>query len=251
MAAMRRILAFLFLPLHSLLAAWSAEEIAPIAAPAKIQFSRIKLNNGDRTVVVHAVTFLEKDCLFAMMDDPEAKYDLASAAAKRGALAAVNGGYFHPNRTPLGLRVRQGSQLHRLEKAKLLSGLMTVADGKISLLRIAEFTKSATADEAVQAGPFLVDRGRPVAALDAHRFAARTVIVAGPNRQFGLVIVDRATLADTGAMLAMPNIFGKWNVVRALNLDGGSSTGLWVAGPEPFYRREWRDVRDFVAIVPR
>ena len=65
------------------------------------------------------------------------------------------------------------------------------------------------------------------------------------------VITDHATLAEAGAILATPSLFGNWSVTRALNLDGGSSTGLWVAGEPPFYQREWRDVRDFVAIVPK
>jgi hypothetical protein len=77
------------------------------------------------------------------------------------------------------------------------------------------------------------------------------VIVAGPQERFGLVIVDRATLAETAAILSTPSMLGSWNVTRALNLDGGSSTGLWVAGDEAFYQPEGRDVRDFVAIVPR
>jgi exopolysaccharide biosynthesis protein len=248
---MRGILAISIISIHSVAATWNVDEVTPIEAPAKVHFNRIKLSDGKRSVSLHAVTFLEKDCTFAMMDDPEGQFDLASAAQKRGALAAVNGGYFHPDRTPLGLRIRKGKEIHRLEKAKLLSGLMTVGNGKISLLRLGEFSKSAVAEEAVQAGPFLVDHGRPVAGLDAARYAARTVIVSGPGRQFGLVIIDRSTLSEAAEILALPGILGSWNTVRALNLDGGSSTGLWVAGGEPFYRREWRDVRDFVAIVPK
>jgi exopolysaccharide biosynthesis protein len=128
---------------------------------------------------------------------------------------------------------------------------MTVSNGKIYLLRSVEFSKTAPADEAIQAGPFLIDRGLPVVGLNADRLASRTIVVAGPNHEFGVAIVDRATLAEAGAILATPNILVKGNVIRALNLDGGSSTGLWMAGADPFYQREWRDVRDFVAIVPR
>ena len=97
------------------------------------------------------------------MDNPEGAFDLGSAAAKRGALAAVNGGYFHPDRTPLGLLVRQGATIHSLERAKLLSGLVVVTKDRIALLRVAEFKASANVREALQAGPFLVDGGKAVA----------------------------------------------------------------------------------------
>lgn len=185
------------------------------------------------------------------MDDPDGAYDLASAARKRGALAAVNGGYFHPDRTPLGLRIRQGREIHPQEKAKLLSGLMIVNGGRISLLRTGEFKRSPGVREGIQAGPFLVDAGRPVAGLNATRRDERTVVIAGPQQQFGIVITDHATLAETASILSTPSVLGSWNVIRALNLDGGSSTGMWVASDTPFYQREWRDVRDFVAIVPK
>jgi uncharacterized protein YigE (DUF2233 family) len=185
------------------------------------------------------------------MDDPDGVYDLASAARKRGALAAVNGGYFHRNREPLGLRVRQGTEIHQFEKARLLSGLMTVQSGRISLLRTGEFRKSQSLREAIQAGPFLVDGGRPVTGLNDNRPALRTAIVAGPKQQFGVVVIEQTTLAEAAAILSRPSLFQNWSVGRALNLDGGSSTGLWVGSEQPFYQREWRDVRDFVAIVPK
>jgi len=41
------------------------------------------------------------------------------------------------------------------------------------------------------------------------------------------------------------------HIVRALNLDGGSSSGMWVAAPsKPFYLEEIKEVRNYLAIVP-
>jgi uncharacterized protein YigE (DUF2233 family) len=185
------------------------------------------------------------------MDDPENAYDLASAARARGAVVAVNGGYFHPDRTPLGLRVRKGKEIHRLEKASLLSGLLTVIDRRIALLRVGEFRRSPGLQEAVQCGPFLVDAGKPVIGLNAIRRAKRTVIVEAAGKRFGLLVTSDISLAEAGAILAAPDILSEMKITRALNLDGGSSTGLWVAGEPPLYLREIRNVRDFVGIVPR
>ena len=108
------------------------------------------------------------------------------------------------------------------------------------------------ADYALQAGPFLVDRGKPVAGLNAGRSARRTVIVADAKGVRALVVLSPVTLAEAGQILVTPKLFGDLVVTRALNLDGGSSTALWVrTKAAPFYLREFKSVRNYVAIVPR
>jgi len=202
-------------------------------------------------VSLSLVTFAPKTHAFAVMDDPDNAFNLASAARKRGALAAVNGGYFHPNRTPLGLVVRQGHELHPLEKTRLLSGLVLMNEGRPALVRTREFHPADKITEALQAGPFLVDGGKPVAGLnDTHRDARTFVFILADGR-FGLGTATSPTLAELGRTLASPDALPAAKFVRALNLDGGSSTGLWVATDPPIYRRELRNVRNFLAIVPR
>lgn len=232
-------------------AEWSASKSEPRTAPAGLNFTTVTVQSGSGSARLHVVTFSAKTHSFALMDDPANAYDLASAARKRGAAAAVNGGYFQPDRTPLGLRVRQSREIHPLERAKLLSGLLTVSADRIALVRVGEFKRTNTLREAVQCGPFLVDSGKPVAGLNTTRTDARTAIIGDGTGHWGLVVSDAVSLADFGSILATPGIVPGMKIARALNLDGGSSTGLWVAGDPPFYHRELRNVRDFVAIVPK
>jgi uncharacterized protein YigE (DUF2233 family) len=230
---------------------WALQKNEALAAPEGLRFSKLTVAHAGDDAVLHVVSFSAKTHTFAVMDDPENAYDLASAAQKRGALAAVNGGYFHPDRKPLGLLVRQGRELHPLERAKLLSGLLVVTDQRIALLRVGEFKRSPQLREAVQAGPFLVDGGKAVSGLNDTRRALRTVVFSGSNGQFGLAISSSVTLAQMGAILATPGLLPDLKITRALNLDGGSSTGMWVTGAPPFYRSELRDVRNFLGIVRR
>ncbi len=232
-------------------AAWTVEKSEPLAALDGITFSRIDVKSGELSARLHVVTALVKTHAFAVMDDPENAYDLASAARKRGALAAVNGGYFRPDRTPLGLRVRQGRELHPIERARLLSGVISVTADRISLLRVGEFKQTAALREAIQTGPFLVDGEKAVAGLNATKADPRTAVLTDGGVRIGLVSTSSLTLAQLGAILATPGVIPGAKVTRALNLDGGSSTGMWVGSEPPFYRRELRDVRDFLAIVPR
>lgn len=230
-------------------AAWTFSNAEPLAAPAGISFARVSASDGERHAELHIVSFQPKAHTFAVMDNPDGAFDLGSASAKRGVLAAVNGGYFHPDRTPLGLVVRQGVTIHPLERAKLLSGIVVVKKDRIALLRAAEFRASKDVREALQAGPFLVDGGKPVAGLNDTRGAARTVVFADASGNFGLLTCKSATLAETGSILAaLPTV----KITRALNLDGGSSTALWVKRDGvPFYSREWKGVRNYLAILPR
>ena len=244
------ILLYLF-TLASLRAAWSFSAIEPLPCPAGLEFIRRTASSGDQSTELHIVSFSPKTHTFAVMDNPEGAFDAGSAAQKRGALAAVNGGYFQPDRTPLGLVVRQGVEIHPIEKAKLLSGILAVASDRITLRRTSEFRPPSGVREALQAGPFLVDGSKPVLGLNQTRSAARTVVFIESSGRCGFLTCRSATLAELAEILADPSLFTVGKVTRALNLDGGSSTALWVRSQPVFYEREWKTVRNYLAIVPR
>ena len=233
-------------------AAWTFTAPEPLRAAAGLEFVRREAGDGAQRVELHLVTFRAKTHTFAVMDNPEGAFDLGSAAAQRGALAAVNGGYFHPDRTPLGLVVRQGATIHPMERAKLLSGLVVATADRVALMRAGEFKMSAKVREALQAGPFLVDDGKAVAGLNDTRGAARTVVFTDGSGRFGLLIGKSATLAEMAQILATPGLLADGKIVRALNLDGGSSTAMWAKqDASAFYAREWKGVRNYLGIVVR
>ncbi len=235
----------------AMLAISSAAAIADLPAPAGLEFRAVRIGSGFGATTLHHVRFDPKTHTFAVMDNPDGDFSLGTAAQKRGAVAAVNGGYFHPDRTPLGLVVRQGATLHSLERARLLSGLVVVTRKGISMPRATAFRPTPDIREALQAGPFLIESGKPVSGLNATRSAARTVVVADSAGRFGFVVCRSATLAGMAAILADAQNFPGGKITRALNLDGGSSTGLWVREERPFYLREFKNVRNYLAIVAR
>ena len=232
-------------------AAWTLQESSARPAPAGLEFTerRVQGDTGDATLWV--VTFDPKVHAFAVMDNPTGAFDLGTASEKRGALAGVNGGYFHPDRTPLGLVIRQGVEIHPIERAKLLSGVLSVTPNAIALQRTGAFKASPTVREALQAGPFLVEKEKPITGLEAAKDAARTVVFQNAKGRWGFLICKSTTLAGTADLLATASVFPEGKIVRAMNLDGGTSTALWVRGNPPFYSREWKSVRNYLAIVPR
>jgi len=230
---------------------WTLAGHTSLNSPAGLDFTerQVKGEAGDATLWV--VTFDPKAHAFAVMDNPNGAFDLGSASQKRGALAGVNGGYFQPDRTPLGLVVRQGVEIHPLEHAKLLSGVLSVTPTAITLQRTGAFKTSPAVREALQAGPFLVERGKAITGLEATKNAARTVVFQNAKGRAGFLICKSATLAGMAEMLSTASLFPEGDVVRAMNLDGGTSTALWVRGSPPFYAHEWKTVRTYLAVVPR
>lgn len=251
---MRRLLPFFALALllpPRLLAEWSLVEDRPLPAPAGLTFSQREIKSATERATLWIVTFQPKTHTFAVMDNPEGAFDLGSASEKRGALAAVNGGYFHPDRTPLGLVIRKGEQNHPQERAKLLSGVISSTRSGVAIQRASAFKLTPAVREALQAGPFLVEGSKPIAGLNDSRDAARTVVFQDAKGRAGLLICKSVSLAEMAAILATPAIFPEGKITRALNLDGGSSTALWVRGTPPFYAREWKGVRNYLGIVAR
>jgi len=219
--------------------------------------SDVKLEVGKtaapRAVELRLLTFDRKRTRLRVLDLPPPS-SVAQHLRQSGALAGVNGGYFQPDHEPLGLVVSGGVKLNPMVRSKLLSGVFVVTPKRAMLLRRGEYREGRNTLEALQAGPFLVDRGKAVAGLNAAKAAERTVLLADDHGVFALLTTQAISLADLAQLLATPKLFpGHPEIVRALNLDGGSSTALWVATPPPgngYSRPEWKRVRNAVGVFP-
>lgn len=221
---------------------------------------------GDTSILskrkLHLVFFEARFFTLKVIDqgtEDDAKYDGLVAAMKSNFCpAGCNGGFFHPDFRPLGLMVADGERSHRFESSKLLSGLI-VADGAgLRLQRRAEFQDNAGITALLQAGPFLVDRGSAVAGLSSEPSRRRTFLLwdggAGDGGRWAMGSASSMTLAGLGAALADADVITEFRPHRALNLDGGSSGGLYFdrgAGRDDFVVSPIKRVRNFLGIKPR
>ena len=224
------------------------------AAAAGVERRHVMLAEGESNdrATLDLALFSTKSATLRVIDNPDAENDLATLMPRENCLAGVNGGYFDPENKPVGLVFSGGSLIAPLRKARLLSGVMIVSNGQVQLLRTAEYSSKRKVTAALQCGPFLVDRAQPVPGLNETRKARRTFIfVGGADRAAG-GFCSGVTLAQLGRILATPGIVSGLKVQRALNLDGGSSSGFWFAGENgPFSISEQKTVRNFVAVVAR
>lgn len=219
----------------------------------KVEHRRIVLDDdktGER-IKLELALFSTKSATLRVTDNPSG-HDLATVAQRENGLAGVNGGYFDPENQPVGLLISAGKLIAPLRKARLLSGVMVVSDGKTQLLRFGEYSPKQSATAALQCGPFLVDRGQPVPGLNATRGARRTFVARTGSDRVAIGFCSNATLATLATILVTPSLAPDLKIQRALNLDGGSSSAFWFAGERGVISiSEQKTVRNFVLVVPK
>ena len=194
-------------------------------------------------------------CALRVVDQPSRTQagSLGEAMRSVQAIAGCNAGYFTPEFAPLGLVVSNGTHVGKLERSSLLGGMIVVRKGKPVMLWRDEFAEQSGITDLVQAGPRLVNGGLPVKGLEATKRRVRTFVLTDCAGHWAIGLCDKVTLRELSDLLAAKGIITELDVERALNFDGGSSSGLWFrndSGRET-YDREFATVRNFLAITPK
>ncbi len=235
-------------------AGWELEASRVLAEPSRgISVREAAVRQGDDIATITAIVFSEKTHRMRVIDSPApGQTKLAAVLETEGIPAGVNGGFFHEDMRPVGLLVADGVEIHPFQKAKLLSGVLSVRSGRMEIVRSSAFRSGRDLQEAIQCGPMLVEAGSAVGGLSDSTRARRTVVLTDGRGRWGLVYATSLTLADTARILLVPGVFGDWTPRTALNLDGGGSSGLWaMASPTPVSRPEFSRVRNYIGVVPK
>jgi uncharacterized protein YigE (DUF2233 family) len=237
----------------TLAADWNVVSASGLGQPAPgVELIETRCVNGNQTARVTALCFNDKNHTLRVVDSPSpGSATLANTLSHAKAIGGVNGGYFHKDYRPVGLVVADGKTLHGFETAKLLSGLVAVMpDGRVAILRSGEYEPAKSPLlQALQCGPMLVEGGCIVPGLNDLRIARRTILAKGVRGETALIYMSSVTLADAARILALPSVLDTWKPRTAINLDGGSSSGLWTS--KGFLLPEIARVRNFLGIFPR
>lgn len=239
-----------------------------IVQPVWAQHREMKSNTSGLLsipVKVNAYFFKSKSHGLLVLDEgaiSQPKFgSLDRAMANSTCLAGVNASYFGADAkgTPLGLSVSGGKIISPFaSEAFTVSGIVYDTGTEITLMRSKSFatlkTKPKMAD-AIQGGPFLVEGGKMIAGLNDKRSTFRTFIATNGKGDWCIGVSSPVTLAALSKLLTQQNFMGDFHVQNALNLDGGSSSALWVKSPKdkqplinfPHSKR----VRNYIGVSPR
>jgi hypothetical protein len=170
-----------------------------------------------------------------------------------GALAVLNGGYFEADFRPSAWLKSDGKELApKISTAR--GGVLAVGATGVYLGTFAGLGFEPRL--AIQSYPLIVEpEGKSGIRRDDGRRAARTIVcLKGRDLHFVVIAAPRGegpTLYESAALLREPAPRG-FGCTRALNLDGGPSSGVWFGPEVPARQREPLALVAYgIAIEPR
>ena len=216
--------------------------------PLETRDVRIRFENGT-TARMKAVRLRHQDFEIRLhwrdKSDWFVPVDFGALAEKLGAAVVLNAGYYDEKGRPMGYfrsggKVFNSLVLHRGRKTFLHYGALFAVERKDGRPKIVsrEHFEDSRVSEAFQAGPLLVMDGKPVPGLSRYREylrASRRTVVGLDAEDRLVVLVSEAetrgiSWCELQAFLVLPESKGGLGVRGAMNLDGGSSSQLWVRG---------------------
>jgi len=202
----------------------SASALTSSSHPARL----IRTSLGG--IPVEAFTYDARQYEAVVLDQeqgPGSKWQTTrSAGESANGIAAVNAGFFTPEGAPLGLVVTSGNRRGSINRASSLgSGFYTLTSGNPSLVRREAF--GGRGSEVLQAGPFLLERGKKVGGLSQKASTARTFIASDGHHGWVIARTGPCSLDQLASALSGAKL-GSVQLRTALNLDGGRSSEIWV-----------------------
>jgi hypothetical protein len=173
-----------------------------------------------------AVTFDGRDYFLKVIDQKEGPgTEFARAEfAGQGSLAAINGGFFNPDGSPLGLVITDGQSRGVFNASSFLG--TGIIDGENATLSDRKSYQESS--ELLQSGPRLVWNQERLTGLSKSKERPRSFVIWDGNNHFGIGHADRATLQGLANNLEAQPLEG-FHIKYAINLDGGTSCDLWVS----------------------
>ncbi|OYW29604.1 MAG: hypothetical protein B7Z47_04620 [Chthoniobacter sp. 12-60-6] len=213
------------------------------------------VHHNGRSIELQYVLFDSRSYSLQVIDQPE-DWSGGSKISERmrsaNAVAGVNGGFFTPQFTPMGLMIANGHKTGAWQSNKLLSGAVVVHQ-QPELLWNSEVQGASNATHLLQAGPRLVDDGRAVPSLERRKQTTRTFIATDGSHRWIIGLARSTSLGELADALASATFPGGFHIHRALNLDGGHSSALYyrTADGGEHAVPGWSTVRNYLGIVPR
>jgi len=136
----------------------------------------------------------------------------------------LNGGFFDPEGKPTGFLVSDGKKIGKNIYDKDKSGTLIIEENKIKIAE--EFNENESFLHALQNFPLLIKNGKNNIKKDSGKVARRTAVGTDQDGFFYIIISNQGDLSLFAFAEVITKLPIDFNMV--LNLDGGSSTGIYV-----------------------
>ena len=170
------------------------------------------------------------------------------ATLDNNAFLGINGGFFLPNKKPLGLLVINGKQVSDYSHSHLLSGFIFIdKNGAVNITDRKEPYENVS--NAIQTGPFLINLKGQIAVKPHPIKDRRTVLALTESNDLLVIATNETTLFDLATLLHdHSDWLGVKKIRVAINLDGGTSTAmsLFLPSEQPLVIPEMLPVRSSI-----
>ncbi len=143
------------------------------------------------------------------------------------AIMAINASFFDKSYHPLGLQVKNNKLISKVRKQ--FDGVFYIRKNIAKMVHSSKFRYDKKISFAIQSRPQLVDKAKPVANLK--RQIARRSFIGIKNNNLIVIGITENTSAyadDLAMILALKESYGGLGCKYALNLDGGTSSQLYI-----------------------
>lgn len=199
-----------------------------LAAGPGIGVRRLRQPSAAGVALVTIVRLDPQQVRFQVGYTPEQPQSLANWRAGAGALAVINGGFFDQNNYSTALVISGGVASGESYQGR--GGMFAVdAEGMVSLRYLAEqpYDPNEPLVEALQSWPMLIRPGGVLTYTNEDGDRARRSALA-LDRYGHVLLIASPTSTFTLRGLAEWLLASDLEIDAALNLDGGSSTGLYL-----------------------
>ena len=224
-----------------------SEEVWRAAAPGiEVLQMAARVNDAEERLIVARVD--TRQATLRVLYDPQAPRSVRAWQVGSGAALVVNGGFFDERYQATGLLIADGQTFGRSYRG--FGGMFFLRKGKpgIQSLRAQPYRPDRSVRQAVQSFPMLVVDGRRVPPIeDGERRNRRSFVAIDKHGHvlLGVTLMAQWTLNDLADFLATAPAL---NARHALNLDGGASSGLWLAGRDDLSVNSFEPVPAVIAV---
>ena len=234
------------------------ESVAAFTTVAEgVEFREVKLSHP-RPIIMAQLRCDPKKVKFNLLLASDLKQlQKKSAGAQEMAqglnqLAVVNSSYFGHDMEILGYTERLGHVLKPEVASDSLFAAFFYWDGARAGFKRKGESLPKNVPVLFQAGPRLVWDGEPIQGLESKALANRSLLSLDSQGRLTIVALgglSYTTLAELPAILLKPTSQGGVASIRALNLDGGSSTQFFLQGKaKPYHLPGFAKVPVFLGI---
>ncbi len=189
---------------------------------------------------------------FRVHYDLDRPVTVAEWQAQTGATALIDGAFFEPRQTVLGLLVEDGEYYGNSFTDH--GGMLTVQGDVVNVRSLEQFPYLPTEefDYAIQGRPQLLQSGGRPAEFDLSAEASRRTVIAQDQEGRILFIVNDYGAVTLYRLRDWLEDTRELDISVAFNLDGGGSTGMAItAGGHNLLIDSWWGVASVVAIYPK